>query len=101
VANPLDSLIANVHQAWATVTHVDRCLAAQQVVESIRAYAAAHDGKAPASLEELKDLPVPLDPSTDKPFAYEAQGDRFILSAASTIDRHDLSYQVTITKGNP
>ena len=101
VINPLDSLIANVHQAWATVTHVDRCLAAQQVVEAIRAYAAANGGKAPSSLDELKDPPAPLDPSTNKPFSYEAQGDRFVLSATNTIDRHDLRYEVTLAKGAP
>src|SRR5947207_13969110 len=41
VANPLDSLIANVHHAWATLTALDREIAAPQIVESIRAYAAA------------------------------------------------------------
>jgi hypothetical protein len=101
VANPIDSLIANVHHAWASVTAVDRELAAQQIVESIRGYASADAGKPPASLDELKDLPVPLDPSTNKPFTYEAHENQFVLSSVNTVDQHDLRFEVTIAGGTP
>lgn len=101
VANPLDSLIGNLHHAWATLTAVDREIAAQQIVESIRAYAAAHNGNAPATLVELSGLPAPLDPGSNKPFTYEAHGNRAVISAVNTVDQHDLRYELTISGGTP
>ena len=40
----------------------------------MRAYAAAHDGQLPASLNDVKDVPIPLDPVTGKPFEYKVVG---------------------------
>ncbi len=34
-------------------------------------HAAAHDGAMPRSLDEIKVVPVPLDPATNQPFSYE------------------------------
>jgi hypothetical protein len=52
---------------------VDRRIAALRCVEAVRLYAAAHDGRAPAKLEDIKTVPIPLDPYTGKVFTYKAE----------------------------
>jgi hypothetical protein len=66
--------------AFAGQARVDRRIAALRCVEAVRLYAAGHDGKLPSSLEEIKDLPTPLDPVTGKAFDYKLVGDRAFLT---------------------
>ena len=73
-------LLPALQKVFAARTRIDRQIAALRCVEAVRLYAAAHDGKPPASLEDIKDVPLPLDPATGKPFAYHAAGDRAYLS---------------------
>ena len=61
--------------------HVDRKIAALRVVEALRVYAAAHGGSLPASLDEIKDVPIPPNPLTGKPFTYKLSGGTATLSA--------------------
>jgi hypothetical protein len=42
-------------------------------VEALRLYAAAHDGRLPAHLEDIP-VPLPVDPVTGKPFHYSVEG---------------------------
>ncbi|MCA9169896.1 MAG: hypothetical protein KDB23_19610, partial [Planctomycetales bacterium] len=42
-----------------------------RVVEALRMYAAAHDRKLPSQLEDLANVPVPVDPLTGTPFLYD------------------------------
>jgi hypothetical protein len=46
-----------------------------RAVEAVRAYAAAHDGRPPATLEEIIETPAPVDPFTGKGFVYSVKGD--------------------------
>ena len=64
-------------------TRVERKIAALRCLEAIRLYAAGHDGKLPASLDDIKEVPIPEDPFTGKPFEYTADGDRATLYAAA------------------
>jgi hypothetical protein len=57
----------------------ERRIAALRCVEAIRLYAAAHDGQLPASLGEITQVPIPLDPVTGKGFDYRASGNRAAL----------------------
>jgi hypothetical protein len=57
----------------------ERRIAALRCVEAIRLYAAAHDGRLPASLGDIAEVPVPLDPVTGKDFDYKASGNRATL----------------------
>ncbi len=50
---------------------LDRRIAVLRCVEAVRLYAAAHGGKLPASLADVKEVPVPVDPVTGKPFGYK------------------------------
>jgi hypothetical protein len=64
----------STRQVYAKLAAVDQRLALLRAVEAIRAYAAANDGRAPARLQDMTDMPAPLDPLTGRPFAYRVQG---------------------------
>jgi hypothetical protein len=53
---------------------VDRRFAALTCVEALRQYA-ARNGKWPDTLDDVTDVPVPVDPVTGKPFEYKVQDD--------------------------
>jgi hypothetical protein len=74
-------LLPAVQKVFGARTRVDRRIAALRCVEAVRLYAAAHDGKPPASLEDIKDTPVPDDPATGKPFGYRVVGERAFFSS--------------------
>lgn len=57
--------------AWARGAEAQRAQAVAQLIEALRAHAAAADGHLPARLEALDSTPAPLDPVTGKPFIYE------------------------------
>jgi hypothetical protein len=65
----------------AAVVRTDRRIAALRCIEAIRIYAAAHEGKLPATLEAITEVPVPIDPMTGKAFIYHAAGARATLIA--------------------
>jgi hypothetical protein len=52
----------------------DRHAALLRTIEALRDYAAHHGGQPPQSLEQITDLPLPIDPVTDKPFEYHLMG---------------------------
>jgi hypothetical protein len=58
---------------------LERRIAALRCVEAVRMYAAAHEGRPPASLGLVKDVPVPLDPVTGRAFEYKAAGNKATL----------------------
>jgi hypothetical protein len=62
-----------IRRAWAAHGRIDRRLAALRCVEAIRLYTAAHGGKLPATLADIREVPVPADPYTNKPFAYRVR----------------------------
>ena len=66
---------------YAAADRTDRRFAALRCVEALRLYAAGHDGRLPAALADVTDVPVPTDPVTGKPFEYEAHGDTARLAA--------------------
>jgi DNA-binding CsgD family transcriptional regulator len=75
-------LFGQVKKVFTARTRIDRQFAALRCVEAVRLYAAAHTGKPPASLDEIKDAPLPLDPVNNKPFNYRLVGDRIFLTCA-------------------
>lgn len=80
--NPLLATAPAYHRAFSSFANVERERAMLQVVEGIRAYAAAHDGALPRSLDVLSpDTPAPLDPMLNRPFDYQVAGDAATLAA--------------------
>jgi len=60
-----------------------RKVAALRVIEAVRDHLATHDGKLPASLDEIKTLSIPVDPLTGTPFEWSVTGKTAILKAPS------------------
>jgi hypothetical protein len=88
---------------WAQA-RLERKIAALRCVEAIRLYAAAHDSKLPASLGDIKEVPIPVDPVTGKDFIYKAEGDKGTLYAPPPAgetpyaDVNTVYYQLTVQR---
>jgi hypothetical protein len=95
-ANPFLYRLPTIHRAVLNFARADRQLAALTAVEAIRSYAAAHGGKLPARLEDVTEMPVPVNPATGLPFDYRVQGDTATLSDSS-LDQ-PLTYAIRIRK---
>ena len=82
---------------------LQRRLAALQIVEAIRLYAAAHNGNLPDTLDDIRDVPIPHDPVTGKSFNYTSNGVVAQLHGAAPPGemesaRSTLSYEISIAK---
>ena len=75
------SMIPSVDTAMMAQLQLDRQIAALRVVEALRLHAAAHNGILPATLDQITDVPVPVDPATGEPFIYRADDGAAILHA--------------------
>ncbi len=74
-------------------------------VETIRLYAADHDGKLPARLDDIQ-VPLPVDPFTGKPFNYKVEGQKAVLRTSppkgeEANPAYNVRYVITIRKSNP
>lgn len=77
---PMVSLMMPAMQAARSAdVRLQRELASLRVIEALRMYAASHDGKLPSSLDDIKQVPVPLNPATGKEFLYHLDGVKAIL----------------------
>jgi hypothetical protein len=74
------SLIVTIRGAIVAQPRLDRQLDAFQCIEAIRIHAARHR-RLPERLEEIAEVPVPLDPMTGRPFEYKVEAGRALLSA--------------------
>lgn len=96
-------LLPAVEKVAFASARIDRKIAALRCVEALRLYAAAHDGKLPAALEDVKEVPVPIDPVTGKPFEYRLEGEKAVLSAPPPRGEpphggNSLRYELTVQK---
>jgi hypothetical protein len=100
---PLASmLVPAVNAARFAVVRLDREFAALRTVEALRLYAATHDGKLPATLEDIKEVPVPLDPVMGRLFDYKLDGPTATLEgkapAGQSIETGAFRYLITVAK---
>lgn len=97
---PFFPVTATVMPSFVAVRAVqaryERTMAALEIVELIRMYAAAHDGKLPANLQELKEAPAPLDPVTGKPFDYRIANGKALLDGTEPAGHISLHYEIAI-----
>ena len=80
---------------------LERQFAALRCVEALRLYAAGHDGRLPAALADVTEVPVPQDPVTGRPFDYRASGDRATLSGPVPPGANPgqaLTYEITLRR---
>jgi hypothetical protein len=95
------SILPTLPKAVSPQARLDRKIAALRVVETLRMYAAAHDGRLPDRLSDVTEAPVPDDPGTGRPFEYSLQGDTATLVSQMPVDPapgNGLRYRVTIRK---
>jgi hypothetical protein len=90
-------------KVYTASARIDRRIAALRCVEALRLYAAAHDGRLPASLADVNDVPIPADPMTGKSFAYKVDGQTATISAGvpegeEPTEYNTLTYELTLRK---
>jgi hypothetical protein len=97
-----ETMLPTTLKVYGAATRLDRRIAALRCIEAVRMYAATHDGKPPAALADVTEVPIPSDPMTGKAFEYKANGETFTLSAAAppgdTMPYNTLTYEVTLRK---
>ena len=69
--NPLVLIMSGLGRVSFRVARQDRRIAALRCIEAVRLYAAAHDGRLPARLSDVTEVPIPIDPVTGEQFTYE------------------------------
>ena len=72
-------LLPALQKVYEAHYRLQRRIEGLRCVEAVRMYAALH-GKLPDALEDIKDVPIPEDPMTGRPFLYEKEGDTANLS---------------------
>src|SRR5262249_37504448 len=73
-------LLPAVDKVYAAQGRTQRRLASLRAVEAVRLYAAKNEGKLPAKLADVTEVPVPADPATGQPFEYAVEGNRFTIT---------------------
>lgn len=86
----------------AVPARLQRRIALLRTIEALRLYAALHDGRLPDTLEEIRDVPLPVDPITGQAFPYRRQtGGRATLEAPpppgmEANEGNAIRYQITL-----
>jgi hypothetical protein len=92
---PLASLLLPALYAAKTAeARIERDLAALQILEALRLYAADHDGKLPDRLADITEVPLPADPFTGQPFIYHREGNTAFLESFGPQPTSNLRYQI-------
>lgn len=96
--SPLLMLIARLDKVKGAQARLDQRIALLRCVEALRMYAADHDGKLPAKLDDIDTIrtPLPVDPATGKAFSYKVDGKTAILHGEPL--SVEVRYEVTIGK---
>jgi hypothetical protein len=81
IDSPLVAFVPPLVSPRWRFAQLERECALLRTIEALRDYAARHEGQPPDSLEQIKDLPIPPDPITGKPFVYERAGQTAVLTA--------------------
>lgn len=69
------SQLFNPTYMYITTWSLKRRIAALRIIEAVRHHLATHDGKLPATLDDIKDVSIPLDPLTDQVFRWKVDVD--------------------------
>jgi len=88
-AEPVEDSPYSSNDMVLQMNKLDRLVAALQCLEGIRYYAAIHGGKLPASLNDISDLSLPLDPVTQRPFRYQLGTGKALLGSPVTDKQAD------------
>jgi hypothetical protein len=93
--------LANFFGAYGSVARAqartERAFKSLRCIEAIRLFAYSHDGKLPGALDNIKEVPIPPNPMTGKPFSYHLEGDTAVLLADGD-KRINYEYRIKIAK---
>jgi hypothetical protein len=77
-------------------TRIQWNLAMLRIFEAMRLYAANHEGRWPDRLNDVKEVPIPLNPFDGKPFIYHRDGEKAVLTSEAgppnTPWRHEITF---------
>jgi hypothetical protein len=88
-------LLPRVAEARRAQGRLEQRVALLRHVEALRLYAAAHDGKLPAKLDDVG-VPLPADPFAGKPFGYKLDGPTAHLHGGAPKGEETKRYEITI-----
>jgi hypothetical protein len=94
-------LLPAIGKVLLSQNRLERRVAALRVIEALRLYAAAHDGKLPDKLSQVTLVPVPDDPGTREPFGYQRDGDTATLTShipGTKTEETGLRFKLTMQK---
>lgn len=75
-------LLTSVMTSSAAFARLANRIELLRTVEAIRLFAASHEGRLPASLSDIEEVPIPLDPVTGREFSYRLEGMTGILGSS-------------------
>jgi hypothetical protein len=88
-------LLPAVQRVKQAEARINQKIAALEVLEALRIYAAGHAGRLPETLSDIKEVPVPLDPFLAEPFHYVRDGNTARLESPFP-DITPLRYEIQI-----
>ncbi|MEX0642231.1 MAG: hypothetical protein WD468_05995 [Pirellulales bacterium] len=99
----VNTLLPALQAARNAQVRLERDLAALQVIEALRMFAAANNGRLPETLDAVTQVPIPLNPATGKPFVYRLDGNTAILDlpASDGIAAYIRRYEIQIAGNKP
>lgn len=93
-------LLPSIIPAKRVEARIDRLIASLRILEAIRLYGAAHDGRLPEKLADITDVPIPLDPIHGTAFIYHCSGKTAILESPAppglSPESYWLRYEITL-----
>jgi len=95
---PLASLLLPaVMAAKGAEARIEREVALLRTVEALRIHAARHDGRLPNRLEDVTEVPLPIDPFTGRQLVYRLEGKKAVLeSLPSGLEIYYRRFEITI-----
>jgi hypothetical protein len=96
--NPLLVLLPSVQRGRLQFARVDREICVLRVIEALRDYAARHENQPPTSLDQITDLPLPIDPVTGKSFSVESHGQSAVIAAPEGSAGPGVRYELTFAR---
>lgn len=92
------SLLPNLRAGKLREAQLDRRIAMLRIVEALRMHAHENGGELPKSLDQVKIVPIPINPVTGKDFEYHRDGNAAVLGATPQPSKMEISYRITVRK---
>jgi len=101
-AFPFAHVLPAVWRVYEASVRLDRRIAALRCIEALRLHL-AETGKLPGSLDDITQVPIPIDPFTGKQFQYTARGDEVTLfgpppPGVAAHENNVINYRITIKR---